>query len=37
MSVIIKLNGVVIGEATMTANEMKEAEAEGFTITRKGE
>ena len=36
MSVIIKLNGVTIGETTMTASEIKNAEKEGFTILRNG-
>ena len=35
MKVIIKLNGFIIGEATMTTTEIHNAQAEGFTITRK--
>lgn len=36
MSVIIKLNGITIGEATMTTSEIYKAQNEGFTIiTRK--
>ena len=34
MSVIIKLNGIYIGETTMTTNEINKAEKEGFTILR---
>lgn len=37
MAVIIKLNGVTIGETTMTQKEIKNTEKEGFTILRKGE
>lgn len=37
MAVIIKLNGVTIGETTMTQSEIKNAENAGFTILRKGE
>lgn len=37
MSVVIRWNGMVIGETTMTTSEIRKAEAEGFTITRKGE
>ena len=37
MAVIIKLNGVTIGETIMTQREIKNAEKEGFTILRKGE
>lgn len=39
MSVIIKLNGLYIGEATMTKSEIRKAENAGFTILRnkKGE
>ena len=33
MSVIIKLNGTVIGETTMTANEIRKAEYAGFTVS----
>lgn len=36
MAVIIKLNGIYIGETTMTTNEIRNAEKAGFTIlTRK--
>ena len=34
MQVIIKLNGVTIGSATMTKNEIRNAENAGFTILR---
>ena len=37
MAVIIKLNGVTIGEATMTQREIRNAQKAGFTILRKGE
>ena len=36
MAVIIKLNGVTIGEATMTTSEIRNAENAGFTILRNG-
>ena len=36
MAVIIKLNGVTIGETTMTQSEIKNAENAGFTILRNG-
>ena len=32
MAVIIKLNGIYIGETTMTTSEIRKAEKEGFTI-----
>lgn len=35
MKVIIKLNGFIIGEATMSVTEIRNAQAEGFTITRR--
>jgi len=35
MSVIIKLNGMVIGETTMTVSEIRKAEQEGFIVMRK--
>lgn len=35
MKVIIKLNGVYIGTTFMSTSEIKKAESEGFTITRK--
>ena len=35
MKVIIKLNGFIIGETTMTTTEIKNAESQGFTITRR--
>lgn len=35
MSVIIKLNGITIGETIMTASEIKNAQSEGFTIITK--
>ena len=37
MSVIIKLNGVTIGETTMTASEIKNAQSEGFTVVLRKE
>ena len=37
MAVIIKLNGVTIGETTMAQSEIKNAENAGFIILRKGE
>lgn len=39
MSVIIKLNGNLIGITKMSASEIRKAESEGFTIitARKGE
>ena len=37
MSVIIKLNGIYIGETTMTTSEIRKVENAGFTILRKGE
>ena len=36
MAVIIKLNGVTIGETIMTQREIKNAEKVGFTILRNG-
>ena len=36
MAVIIKLDGVTIGEATMTENEIRNAQDAGFTILRNG-
>ena len=36
MSVVIKLNGAIIGATTMTTSEIKNAENAGFTILRKG-
>ena len=36
MSVIIKLNGVTIGETTMSPSEIRNAENAGFTILRNG-
>ena len=36
MAVSIKLNGIYIGETTMTTNEIHKAEKEGFTILRNG-
>ena len=36
MAVIIKLNGVTIGETTMTPSEIRNAENAGFTILRNG-
>ena len=36
MSVIIKLNGIYIGETTMTISEIRNAENAGFTILRNG-
>lgn len=35
MVVIIKLEGTYIGETTMNIEEIKRAEASGFTIIRK--
>ena len=35
MSVIIKFNGVIIGLATMTKNEIRNAQNAGFTILRR--
>ena len=32
MAVIIKLNGNYIGETTMTKEEVRKAESEGFTV-----
>ena len=32
MAVIIKLNGVTIGATTMTKEEVRKAEKEGFTV-----
>lgn len=39
MSVIIKLNGILIGITKMSESEIKKAESEGFTIitAQKGE
>lgn len=34
MAVIIKLNGIYIGETTMSVSEIRKAEKEGFTILR---
>ena len=34
MAVIIKLNGIYIGETTMTTSEIRNAENAGFTILR---
>lgn len=34
MAVIIKLNGIYIGSATMSASEIRNAENAGFTILR---
>ena len=36
MAVIIKLNGIYIGEATMSVSEIRKAENVGFTILRNG-
>ena len=36
MSVIIKLNGIYIGEVTMSTSEIRKAENAGFTILRNG-
>ena len=36
MSVVIKLNGVTIGETTMSQSEISDAENAGFTILRNG-
>lgn len=36
MAVIIKLNGVTIGSATMTQSEIRKAQNAGFTILRNG-
>ena len=36
MSVVIKLNGVTIGETTMSQSEISNAENAGFTILRNG-
>ena len=36
MSVIIKLNGIYIGEITMTISEIRNAENAGFTVLRNG-
>lgn len=35
MAVIIKLNGLYIGETTMNTPEIRKAEKEGFTIVKK--
>ena len=35
MKVIIELNGIIIGTTYMTTSEIKNAEAQGFTITRR--
>ena len=35
MTVTIKLNGIYIGATTMTKEEIRKAECEGFTILRK--
>lgn len=35
MQVIIKLDGLYIGSAFMTQNEIKNAQKEGFTILRR--
>lgn len=32
MTVIIKLNGMLIGKTTMTIEEIRKAEHEGFTV-----
>lgn len=34
MAVIIKLNGMVIGKTTMTTNEIRKAQNNGFVITK---
>lgn len=34
MAVLIKLNGVTIGTTTMTKQEIRNAEREGFTIIK---
>ena len=36
MAVIIKLNGIYIGETTMSISEIRKAENAGFTILRNG-
>ena len=36
MAVIIKLNGIYIGETTMSISEIRNAENAGFTILRNG-
>lgn len=34
MAVLVKLNGAVIGSTTMTKQEIRNAEKEGFTIIK---
>jgi len=34
MSVIISINGYVVGRATLTVDEIKSIEAQGFVVTK---